>query len=70
MNKLILSGIIIAIIIGITSVLYTSTFLVENQNKGTKSTSGNSKESSEQESMPQGRNLTLEFDEKMGLSAP
>lgn len=70
MNKLILSGIIIAIIIGIISVLYTSTFLVENPNEGTKSTSGNSKEPSEQESMPQGRNLTLEFDEKMGLSAP
>jgi hypothetical protein len=69
MNKIILSGIIIAIIIGILSVLYTSTFLVENPNEGTEST-GNPKEPSENESMPQGRNLTLEFDEKMGFSTP
>ena len=70
MNKIIISGIIIAIIIGIVSVLYTITFLVENPNEGIESTPKSPEEVSEKESMPQGRNLSIEFDEKMSLSAP
>jgi hypothetical protein len=68
MNKVILSGIIIVIIIGIVSVLYTSTFLVES--KGIESTPKSSEEATKSESQPQGRNLSIEFDEKIGLSAP
>lgn len=68
MNKVILSGIIIVIIIGIVSVLYTSTFLVES--KGIESTPKSSEEATKNESQPQGRNLSIEFDEKIGLSAP
>ena len=70
MNKFILIGIIIVIIIGIVSVLLLGMFLAENGKEGTGSTSGNPKEPSEKESMPQGRNLTIEFEEKMGLSTP
>jgi hypothetical protein len=69
MNKVILSGIIIVIIIGIVSVLYTST-LVKNANEGIESMPKSPEEASEEESIPQGRNLSIEFDEKMGLSAP
>lgn len=70
MKKFILAGIIITIIIGTVSVLLLGTFLAKNEKNGTESTSGSPKEPSEKESMPQGRNLTIEFDEKMGLSAP
>jgi hypothetical protein len=69
MNKVVLSGIIIVIIIGIVSVLYTST-LVENANEGIESMPKSPEEASEKESTPQGRNLSIEFDEKIGLSAP
>ncbi|HEY7367250.1 MAG TPA: hypothetical protein VH562_02170 [Nitrosopumilaceae archaeon] len=69
MNKVVLSGIIIVIIIGIVSILYTST-LVENINEGIESTPISPEETSEEESTPQGRNLSIEFDEKIGLSAP
>jgi hypothetical protein len=69
MNKIVLSGIIIVIIIGIISILYTST-LVENINEGIESTPISPEETSEEESTPQGRNLSIEFDEKIGLSAP
>jgi len=70
MKKFILAGIIITIIIGIVSVLLLGTFLAKNEKEGTESISGSPKEPSEKESMPQGRNLTIEFNEKMGLSAP
>jgi len=65
MKKFILAGIIITIIIGTVSVLLLGTFLAKNEKEGTEFTSGSPKES-----MPQGRNLTIEFNEKMGLSAP
>ena len=70
MKKFILAGIIIVIIIGTVSVLLLGTFLAKNEKGGTESTSGSPKESGENESMSQGRNLTIEFNEKMGLSAP
>jgi len=70
MKKFILAGIIITIIIGIVSVLLLGTFLAKNEKKGTESISGSPKEPSEKESMAQVRNLTIEFNEKMGLSAP
>ena len=69
MNKFIIIGIIIAIIIGIVSVVSAGT-LIEHTKKGIKSTSGSPEKTNETETMPQGRNLSIEFDEKMGLSAP
>lgn len=66
MNKFIIIGIIIAIIIGI---VLSSAFLIDTMD-GIGSTSGNQEGTNETESVPQGRNLTIEFDEKMGFSAP
>ena len=67
MNKVILSGIIMAIIIGIIAVLYAGNFL---ESKWTESTPKSLEEATKGESQPQGRSLSIEFDEKMGLSAP
>jgi len=66
MNKVVFCGIIIVIIIGIVSVLYT----IVNTNEGIESMPKSPEEASEKESTPQGRNLSIEFDEKIGLSAP
>jgi len=67
MNKVILGGLIVAIIIGI--ILSVSIFLIENPNIGSVPTPTSQDEINE-ESLPQGRHLSIEFDEKMGLSAP
>jgi len=67
MNKFIIIGIIIAIIIGI---VLSSTFLIDTTMDGIGSMPGNQEGTNETESVPQGRNLTIEFDEKMGFSAP
>ena len=69
MNKFIIIGIIIVIIIGIVSVVSAGT-LIEDSKKGMKSIPESIEEGNGNESMPQGRNLSIEFDEKMGLSAP
>jgi hypothetical protein len=69
MNKFIIIGIIIAIIIGIISLVSGGT-LIENLKGGMKSTPESTEKANGNESMPKGRNLTLEFNEKMGLSAP
>jgi hypothetical protein len=67
MNKFIIIGIIIAIIIGI--ILLTSAFLGNIVKEGIGSTE--SQEGlNENKSEPQGRNLSIEFDEKMGFEAP
>ena len=69
MNKFIIIGIIIAIIIGIVSVVSAGT-LIENAKDVIKSTPESPEKANGNESMPQGRNLSIEFDEKMGFSAP
>jgi hypothetical protein len=65
MNKFIIIGIIISIIIGI---VLSSTFLIGITMEGTGSTPGT--QEGNEESVPRGRNLSIEFDEKMGFSAP
>jgi len=69
MNKFIIIGIIIAIIIGIVSVVSAGT-LIKDVKEGMKSTPESTEKANGNESMPQGRDLSIEFDEKMGLSAP
>jgi len=67
MKKVILGVLIGAVIIGI--ILSVSNFLIENQNTGREPTP-TSQDKINEESVPQGRHLSIEFDEKMGLSAP
>ena len=67
MKKVILGVLIGAVIIGI--ILSVSNFLIENPNTGREPTHTNQDKINE-ESVPQGRHLSIEFDEKMGLSAP
>ena len=69
MNKFIIIGIIVTIIIGIVSVVSAST-LIEDIKEGMKSTPESVEEANGNESMPQGRSLSIEFNEKMGFSAP
>jgi len=69
MNKFIIIGIIIAIIIGIVSIVSAST-LIEDVKEGIKSIPESTEKVNANQSMPQGRNLSIEFDEKMGFSAP
>jgi len=68
MNKFIIIGIIIAIIIGI--ILSTSAFLVDITKEGIGTTPGSQEGTNDKESVPQGRDLSIEFDEKMGFEAP
>jgi len=69
MNKFIIIGIIIAIIIGIVSIVSVST-LIEDVKEEMKSIPESIEKVNSNQSMPQGRNLSIEFDEKMGFSAP
>jgi len=69
MNKFIIIGIIIAIIIGIVSVVSAGT-LIEDLKEGMRSMPKSTEKANGNESMPQGRNLSIEFDEKMGFSVP
>ena len=69
MNKFILIGIMIVIIIGIVSVVSAGT-LIKVAKEGMKSTPESTREANGNESIPQGRSLSIEFDEKMGFSAP
>ena len=69
MNKFIIIGIIIVIIIGIVSVVSAGT-LIKDAKEGMKSTPESIEEANGNESMPQGRSLSIEFDEKMGFSTP
>jgi len=68
MNKFIIIGIIIAIIIGIVSIVSAS--MIEDVKEGIKSIPESTEKVNANQSMPQGRNLSIEFDEKMGFSAP
>ena len=61
---IVVSGIVIGIFVGLS---FGSFSIIE----GKKSPNSEIEEKNdENESKPQGRNLSLEFDEKMGLSAP
>ena len=44
--------------------------LIENLKGGMRSTPENTEKTNGNETLPQGRNLSIEFDEKMGFSAP
>ncbi len=73
MNKVVIIGIILAgMILGIWAVLSLDSFsILEDNEIGEKSPIlGIEEEETKKESKPQGRNLSIEFDEKMGLSAP
>jgi len=66
MKKFIIIGIISAIIIGIAIL----TILVDLTKGGIGPILGSQVGTNENQSLPQGRNLSIEFDEKMGFSAP
>ena len=68
MNKIVLGGILGAIIIGI-SVLGMA-FLMGEGNEENRSMPEKQTSSNENQTKSQGRNLTIEFDEKMGFSTP
>ncbi len=73
MKKVVIIGIVVSgIIIGILAVLSLDSFsILEDDEIGEKSPIlGIEEEETKKESKPQGRNLSIEFDEKMGLSAP
>ncbi len=65
-------GIVVSgIIIGILAVLSLDSFsILEDDEIGEKSPILGIEEKEKSESKPQGRNLSIELDEKMGLSAP
>ena len=66
MNKIIIFS-VIAVIIGGIFLLILTYFPAEDLKESTE-TQGESK--IEEENQPQGRNLSIQLDEKMGLSAP
>ena len=73
MNKLVIIGIVVSgIIIGILAVLSLDSFSILEYDEvgGESPILGIEEEETKNESKPQGRNLSIEFNEKMGLSAP
>ena len=72
MNKAVIMGIVgSGIIIGILAVLSLDSFsILEDDEVGGESPILGIEEKEKNESKPQGRNLSIELDEKMGLSAP
>jgi len=71
-KKVVIIGIVVSgIIIGILAVLSLDSFsILEDDEIGEKSPILGIEEKEKNESKPQGRNLSIELDEKMGLSAP
>ncbi len=71
MNKAVVIGIIgTGIIIGIFAILSLDSFSVTKVNDESIEPILGKEVDSDLESKPQGRNLSIELDEKMGLSAP
>ena len=73
MKRIAIIGIISAIVIvGIVSALSIGSFSMNDGSKEvkTESASEDSEKKNEQESKPIGRNLSIELEEKMGLSTP
>jgi len=71
-NKAVVIGIVgSGIIIGIFAVLSLNSFsITEDNDELSEPILGKEGEDSDLEGKPQGRNLSIELDEKMGLSAP
>jgi len=72
-NKVVIIGIVVSgIIIGILAVLSLDSFsiLEDDEVVGESPILEIEEEETKNESKPQGRNLSIEFNEKMGLSAP
>ncbi len=70
MNKAVIIGIVVSgIIIGILAVLSLDSFSVLEDDGVSEPILG-IEEETKNESKPQGRNFSIELDEKMGLSAP
>jgi hypothetical protein len=70
-NKVVIIGIIVAgIILGIWGVLSFEIFSITEDNDASEPILGKEGEDSGHEPNPTGRNLSIELDEKMGLSAP
>ncbi len=72
MNKGIIIGIIVAgIIIGFLAVFSFDPFtLIDNSDNEKTPIFENDEKNSSNDSKPQGRDLSIEFDEKMGFSSP
>ncbi|HEY4681118.1 MAG TPA: hypothetical protein VIH04_07635 [Nitrosarchaeum sp.] len=67
MKKPIIVGIIaVVIIVGVASILSMNTISLTDGSKSTSKDAGNG----EQESMPVGRNLSIELEEEMGFTNP
>jgi len=70
-NKVVIIGIILAgIILGIWGILSLEIFSITEDNDVSEPILGIEEEETKNESNPQGRNFSIELDEKMGLSAP
>lgn len=72
MNKVIIIGLVLSgMILGIWSIFALQIISIkEDDSASTEPILGNGGENSENEPKQPGRNLSIEFDEKMGLSAP
>ena len=71
MNKAVIIGIVVSgIIIGILAVLSLDSFSILEDDDVSEPILINKGKDSGQELKPQGRNFSIELDEKMGLSAP
>ena len=71
MNKAVIIGIVVSgIIIGILVVLSLDSFSILEDDDVSEPILINEGKDSGQETKPQGRNFSIELDEKMGLSAP
>ena len=71
MNKAVIIGIAVSgTIIGILAVLSLDLFSILEDDDVPEPILGIEEEETKNESKPQGRNFSIELDEKMGLSAP
>ena len=71
MNKAVIIGIVVSgIIIGILAVLSLDSFSILEDDDVSEPILGIEEEETKNGSKPQGRNFSIELDEKMGLSAP
>jgi len=70
-NKAVIIGIVVSgTIIGILTVLSLDSFSILEDDDVSEPILGIEEEETKNESKPQGRNFSIELDEKMGLSAP
>jgi preprotein translocase subunit Sec63 len=70
-NVVILALVVSGIVIGILAILSLDSFsIIENKDNTSEPILGIEEKDSEKEQKAPGRDLSIEFDEKMGLSAP